>query len=410
VIKERVSVLALAAGALGLFYILIFPKPPAPADEIVRPLSSEVRPDGYLAAWQWLVEQHIPVVRLRYRYDRLPGLLSKPTGNLLLVTMPQWVPARTAELEKLEGWVERGNTLLIMAAIHDTPPWSVDSDPLLNDKIEQLTGLRLQKDRAQKADVQSSILLDRLDIVPQGEHPLLAGVRHITATGTLPVRDGRLKASDGTLPLELANRSDTGEPTLWLIRHGAGQIVFSTAASPFSNGAVAVTDNAQFLANIIAWCRGPGGTVVFDDAHQGATDYYDGRAFFADPRLHHTLWWLVFLWLAMILGALPLRAARRSWQPVNEGAYVEASARYFANVVPPNEAAQRLIESFLRRLGAGAHPDREPRLWELFDADPRVSDSQRSALHALYESACAGKRVDLVRLQNLLAQLREPLA
>ena len=196
---------------------------------------------------------------------------------------------------------------------------------------------------------------------------------------------------------------------LWLIRHGAGQIVFSTAASPFSNGAVAVTDNAQFLANIIAWCRGPGGTVVFDDAHQGATDYYDGRAFFADPRLHHTLWWLVFLWLAMILGALPLRAARRSWQPVNEGAYVEASARYFANVVPPYEAAQRLIESFLRRLGAGTQSDREPPLWELFDADPRVTDTQRSALHLLYERACAGKRVDLVRLQNLLAQLREHL-
>jgi hypothetical protein len=408
VIKERASVLALAAGALGLFYILIFPKPPAQSDEVVRPLSYEVRPEGYLAVWRWLTEQHIPAVSLRYRYDRLPGLLSKPTGNLLLVTMPQWVPARTAELENLEGWVERGNTLLIMAAIHDTPPWSLDSDPLLNEKVEQLTGLRLEKAPAQKADVKS-ILLDRLEIVPRGEHPLLAGVRDLTAIASLPVRSGRLTASDGTLPLELATRIDSGDPTLWLIRRGTGQIVFSTVASPFSNGAVAVTDNARLLANIIAWCCGPGATVVFDDAHQGATAYYDGRAFFADPRLHHTLWWLVFLWLALVLGALPLRAVQRSWQPVNEGAYVEASARYFANVVPPNEAAQRLIESCLRRLGAGTHPDREPPLWELFDADPRVSDTQRSALHVLYERTCAGKRVDLVRLQNLLAQLREHL-
>jgi len=417
VIKERASVLALAAGALALFYILIFPKPPAESDEVVRPLSSEVRLEGYLAAWRWLAEQHIPAVSLRYRYDRLPALLSKPTGNLLLVTMPQWVPARTAELEKLQGWVERGNTLLIMAAIHDTPPWSLDSDPLLNEKVEQLTGLHLEKPiPARKADAKAdlksdveSILVDRLDIRPRGEHPLLAGVRDITAIATLPVRNARLKASDGGLPLELATRSDSGDPTLWLIRRGAGQIVFSTVASPFSNGAVAVTDNARFLANIIAWCCGPGATVVFDDAHQGATDYYDGRAFFADPRLHHTLWWLVFLWLALVLGALPLRAAQRSWQPVNEGAYVEASARYFANVVPPYEAAQRLIESFLRRLGAGTHSDREPPLWELFDADPRVTDTQRSALHLLYERACAGKRVDLVRLQNLLAQLREHL-
>jgi len=418
VIKERVLVLALAAGALGLFYILFFPKPRADSDEIVRPLSSESRPEGYLAVWRWLGEQHIHAVSLRYRYDRLPSLLSMPTGNLLLVTLPQWAPARAVELEKLEGWVERGNTLLIMAAIHDTPPWSLAADPLLKEKVERLTGLHLEIRPPGKADLKA-LLADRLDVVPRGEHPLLAGVRHITAVSKLPVpagdslanrsvvRNARLNGPDDSIPLELATRADSGEPALWLVRRGAGQIVLSSVSSPFSNGAVAVTDNARFLANIIAWCCGPGATVVFDDAHQGATAYYDGRAFFADPRLHHTIGWILLLWLALVLGALPLRAAQRSWQPLDEGAYVEASARYFAHVVPPHEAAQRLIESFLRRLGAGTHRDREPALWELFDQDSRVSDRQRRALHVLYEQACAGKRVDLVRLQNLLAQLRE---
>jgi hypothetical protein len=407
VIKERVLVLALAAGALGLFYVLFFPKPSNAADEIVRPLSSESRPEGYLAAWRWLEEQHIRVVSLRYRYDRLPSLLGKPTGNLLLLTLPQWVPARAAELEKLEGWVERGNTLLVMAAIDDTPPWSLDADPLLEEKIEHLAGMHLETPPAGKTNLQS-LLADRLDIVPRGGHPLLAGVRHITAAAKLPVRNGRLTGPDGSIPLQLATRADSGEPTLWLMRRGAGQIVLSSVSSPFSNGAVALSDNARVLANIIAWCCGPGATVIFDDAHQGATAYYDGRAFFADARLHHTLWWIVFLWLALVLGALPLRAVQRSWQPLDEGAYVEVSARYFANVVPPSEAAQRLIESFLRRLGAEA-PDREPPLWELFDQDSRVPDSQRRALHVLYEQACAGGPVELVRLQNLLAQLREKL-
>lgn len=407
--KERALVLALAAGALGLFYVLFFPQSRTDSGEIVRPLSSESRPEGYLAVWRWLGEQHIHIVSLRYRYDRLPSLLSKPTGNLLLVTLPQWVPARAVELEKLAGWVKRGNTLLIMAAIHDTPPWSLDSDPLLKEKVEQLTGLDLETHSTGETDLKA-LLADRLDIVPRGEHPLLAGVRHITAVSKLPVRHSRLNDPDDSIPLELATRADNDEPTLWLIRRGAGQILLSSVSSPFSNGAVTLTDNAQFLANIVGWCRGPGATVVFDDAHQGATDYYDGRAFFADPRLHHTLWWIVFLWLALVLGALPLRTARRSWQPLDEGAYVEASARYFANVVPSNEAAQRLIESFLRRLGAGTHPDREPALWELFDGDSRVTDPQRRALHVLYEHACAGKRVDLVRLQNLLAQLREHFA
>ena len=374
----------------------------------MRPLSSESRPEGYLAVWRWLGEQHIHAVSLRYRYDRLPSLLPKPTGNLLLVTLPQWVPARAAELEKLEGWVERGNTLLIMAAIHDTPLWSLDADPLLKEKVEQLTGLHLETLSAGKGDLKA-LLADRLDVVPRGEYPLLAGVRHITAVSKLPVRNARLNGPDDSIPLELATRADRGEPTLWLMRRGAGQIILSSVSSPFSNGAVALSDNARFLANIIAWCCGPGATVVFDDAHQGATAYYDGRAFFADARLHHTLGWIVFVWLALVLGGLPLRAAQRSWQPLDEGAYVEASARYFANVVSPNEVAQRLIESFLRRLRAGTHPGREPALWELFDEDSRVSDPQRRALHVLYEHACAGKRVDLVRLQNLLAQLRENL-
>ena len=406
--KERMLVLALAAGALGLFYVLFFPKPRTDSAQIVRPLSSESRPEGYLAVWRWLAAQQIRAVSLRYRYDRLPTLLSKPTGNLLLVTLPQWVPARAAELEILEKWVARGNTLLIMAAIQDTPRWSLDADPLLQDKIEQLTGLHLETLPAKKADLKA-LLADRLDVVPRGEHPLLAGVRHITAVSKLPVRNARLNDPDDSIPLELATRADSGEPTLWLLRRGAGQIVLSSVASPFSNEAVAVTDNARFLSNIIAWCCRPGATVVFDDAHQGATAYYDGRAFFADPRLHHTLGWIIFLWLALVLGALPLRAVQRSWQPIDEGAYVEASARYFANVVPRNEAAQRLIESFLRRLGAGTHSDRERALWELFDEDPRVSDSQRRALHLHYERACADQRVDLLRLQNLLAQLRENL-
>ena len=120
------------------------------------------------------------------------------------------------------------------------------------------------------------------------------------------------------------------------------------------------------------------GLGVEGDAHQGATAYYDGQAFFADPRLHRTLLWMVMLWLALVLGALPLRVARRVWHPIDETAYVEASARYFAAVVPPNATAQRLIESFLRGLHIENDSDPESALWERFDADPRVSAAQQA--------------------------------
>jgi hypothetical protein len=395
VIKERLLVLVLAAGALALFYVLFFPKPPADLSGIGLPLSTESRPQGYLAVSRWLTEQRIPTASLRYRYDHLPSLVPKATGNLLILSMPQRVPTRAAEMTALENWLDRGNTLLIMAAMVDTPPWILTPDASLNERLERLTGLHVEDSHSKSIDLKA-LMVDRLDVRPRGAHPLIAGVRHITAISALPLRHSQLHGQDDTMPLELAARTDNGDSTLWLARHGAGQVILSTVASPFSNGAVALSDNARLLANIISWCREAGGTVIFDDAHQGATAYYDGQAFFADPRLHRTLLWIVLLWLALVLGALPLRVARRIWQPIDETAYVEASARYFAAVVPPDATAQRLIESFLQGL----------RGWGPFDADPRVSAAQRRALHTFYERACAGKRIDLVQLQNLLVQLR----
>jgi hypothetical protein len=400
--------LALAAGAFALFYVLFVPKPPPESDGPGLPLSTESRPAGYLAAARWLAEQRIPTVSLRRRYDRLQASLRKPTGNLLIVSMPQQVPARPLETAALESWVERGNTLLILAAIHDSPTWIINGDTQVTERIQQLTGLLIKYSTSRKLDLRSMVA-DRLDIHPRGAHALLAGVQHVTAVSPLPLRHARLLGHGDTLPLELAVRGDSGDPTLWLMRRGAGQIILSSTATLFSNAAVPLSDNARLLANIVAWGCEPGGAVVFDDAHQGATDYYDGKAFFADSRLHRTLGWIVLLWLVFVLGSLPLRAAKRSWQPLDETAYVEASARYFAAVVPPAEAAQRLIERFLRGPQANSHPGNQTDLWQRIDSDPRIADGQRRTLHRLYEQACSGGRVSLAELQNLLAQLRRKL-
>lgn len=403
--RERLLVLALAAGALGLFYLLVFPKPSAPSETIVLPLSSEGGPDGYLAAWRWLEEQHVPAVSLRYRYDRLPRLAAQPTGNLLLATLPQRIPARAAELADLEHWIERGNTLLLMAALDDTPLWTAGSDPLFSERVKRMTGLGFTALK-QPAEHLASRAAGRLDLAPRGMHPLLAGVGRITALSPLPLDRWQASPGNELVPLELAERTDNGDPAMWLERRGAGQIILLGVGSAFSNAALALSDNARLLANIIGRSLGPDGAVIFDDEHQGLTAIYDGKAFFADPRLHHTLAWIVVLWLAFVLGSLPLRAAQRAWQPLDECAYVEASARYFAAVVRPSDAAKRLIEDFLRGLRERMSLAAESSEWRWLDTQTRVSPAQRSALQARYASACAGERVDLARLQNLLAQLR----
>jgi hypothetical protein len=403
--KDRLVVLALALGALTLFYVLLFPKPRPAFNPLVLPLSAESRPEGYLAIWRWLGEQHIPAISLRERYDHLKGMLRAPTGNVLIMTLPQRTPVRVEELRDLRAWEESGNTLLVMAAVEDTPLWTLGADSLFEERLARITGLRFDKPTTAKVDLQT-LTQDRFDIEPRGPHPLTTGVRHVTALSALPPRRASLHPGLESIPLELATHSDTHDTTLWLSRHGDGQTILSTAASIFSNGAVALTDNAQLLANILARSLGPGGAVIFDDAHQGLTTDYDANAFFADPRLHDTLGWIVLLWLLFVLGALPLRVARTTWQPLDEAAYVEASARYFAAVVPPSDAAQRLIEGFLRGLARRSSPEQEPSLWGALDAHAGVSLRQRESLQQIYSSACAGKAVHLVRLQNSLSQLR----
>ncbi len=410
--KERLLVLALAAGAFALFYVLIFPKPSSEPGEIVLPLSSESGPEGYLAVWRWLGDQRVPALSLRYRYDRLQALPTRPTGNVLLVTLPQRVPMRASERVPLENWIERGNTLLVMAALDDTPLWSLGSDPLLTERLARMTGLNFSepKEKASPTTPELEALIARqLDFRPRGDHALLAGVSRLAAVSTLPPRRWQAAAAGGLVPLELAARADNGDPSLWLLNEGAGQIILCAAGSVFSNAAVGLSDNARLLSNIIAWSLRPGGAVIFDDAHQGDAAFYDGKAFFADPRLHRTLLWIVLLWLAFVLGPLPLRAMQHTWLPLDETAYVEGSARYFAAVVPPSDAAQRLIEDFLAGLRRRVNVEDQAAIWSWLDAQARVSAVELRALQAMYARACAGEDVKLVKLQNLLAEIRRNL-
>jgi hypothetical protein len=415
--KERLLVLGLAAGALALFYTLFFPKPRSQDAGLENglPLSTDSRPDGYLAVWQWLGKERIPRASLRLQYDRLDGLLPRPRGNVMLVALPQRVVPREAELEALDKWIQQGNTLLIVAALDDEPPWAIVTlDSLMRERLQRLTGLGFSTPTSATSSLHGLSVM-KLEMRPEGKFPLLAGIRHLE-TPQYVSRTWHAKRVDARVPLQLASRSDDGAPVIWLERSGAGQVILCSVASLFSNAGVPSNDNAQLLANIIAWSRDPAGAVVLDDAHQGLTAFYDAKAFFSDPRLHATFGWIVLLWLAFVLGSQPLRARRREWRPLDETAYVEAGGRYLAAVVRPADAAQRLIEDFLDslrarlRLESGGAGEAPHAAWQWLRTQPAVSAAERGELQACYARACAGERVNLTRLQNLLAQLRRNLA
>jgi len=424
-VKERWLTLLLAAAALLLFYALVFPKPVPDAQKVSQPLSTDTGVAGEAALWRWLQAEQIPVVSLRYRYDHLASLPDGicGTGNVLITVMPHKLGIRKDEWQPLTHWIDAGNTLLVIAALDDTPYWSPTGDDEFLRQLTQLTQIKFEprldkpdkpgtQTDAQKLQLELSHFLGTplIEIVPHGQHPLLSAVH--TIHGSSDRQAARWKATDvaPALSLQLLQRSDSGAAVLFLNQRAKGQILVSTLASPFSNGQIDAADNAQLFSNIIAWSRSEQGSVIFDDAHQGLTAYYDPRAFFADPRLHRTLLWIVLLWLVFVLGPLPLRSVQSLWKPVSDTALIEASGRFYAAAVPAAEAARRLFENFFNGLRRRLNlPENGAPLWDWLATQGRIGEQQRALLQNLYSKVYAGERIELTKLQNLLANLQGKL-
>jgi hypothetical protein len=437
--KQRAVTALLALAALGLFYALLFPKPIRLLQPDSLPWSTDSGQDGQLAVWRWLQAEQVPVLSLRQRYDRLDSnaIGGAATGNLLITVMPHRLAARADEWQPLAQWVRRGNTLLVMAALDDTPRWTLAVQSAMVADLQRATHLTflvgtepaakssvkpsvkpsvepsVEPSQSQQTRDQFSALLGPtpIPVIPRGEHPLLAQVRHLQAISDLPASRWRAQAIDGAVPFTLAQRSDNFDPVLWLVREGEGQVFVCALATPFTNRQIVLSNNAQLLSNIIGWSRGPQGRVIFDDAHQGLVDFYDPQAFFHDPRLHRTLWWIVLLWLAFVLGPLSLRRAYSAWRPVDETALIDATGRFYSAAIAPRAAARRLFENFFNALRGrlGLPTSGEP-LWDWLDAQAAISSRERSQLQAQYARVYAGERIELKALHNLLSELQGKLA
>ena len=408
--------LGLAACALLLFWILIFPKPQT-GPTAPRPLTTGSDTEGYLAASRWLAATAVPMVDLHQRFDHLgdSGISAHQAGNLLITTLPFAVVLHPEEVKALDAWVGRGNTLLVLAALDDTPLWSAVTDNFVP-QLQQLTGIKFTPRQEPDANPITrarqglrAVLTPAgraVELHPSGRIGLLSGVRQLATQSPLPSTQWQGQALDSAPVLELARRVDSADPVLWLKASGHGAIVVSAYASLFSNGVIGKADNARLLSNLIAWSLQPGGRVIFDDAHQGAVDEYDAARFFADPRLHHTLLWLVALWLAWVVVAQPLRASAPHTGSLDESAMLRVTAGFFASVLRPVASAQWLLDEFFDRLSLRhGLPHTEGPPWEWLAAHAGVSGAALDDLRELYGRTRAGRRVSLVRLQRILSQI-----
>lgn len=407
--RSRLRAALLALAALLLLYGITVGGTPT-AVEATRPTSMEVGAGGYSALREWLATASIRTHSLRGDYDGLEALTGElPSGNVLVVTLPGTASLVDRYVVPLHLWVRRGNTLVVLAALCDSPEWARGAQlRRLTDDIGMLTGL----DAVGPGESLGAFLVDPAVSrwVPALQHPLTQGVRAVEAVSDrlAPPCAVGLPPGRGALAL-LSSTGDTAgsrDDGAWLLPRGAGWVVLAAQATPLANRAIGRADNGRWAANLMRGFLGPGGMVIFDDGLQGAPELWDLRRLLADPRLHASIGAVLLLWLLWVAGSTRLRAPPPPPRAPGAAASVVAEGRLLARIVEPREAAVALLDAFVSRLPEAARAAPE----EWLAARPGSSPADLAQLRAWRRRLETGGTVPLDPLHDLLTRLRSPLA
>lgn len=457
--RERLVSLLLALGALAAFYGLwLQPRAVFDDDDIPRPTTTERKGNGYAALVEWLNDSGVRTRSLRDRYTTLRETdYAPPRGNLLVLTLPAVEVFRHEEYGALDQWVRKGNTLLIVAALLDQPGWGARRASGAVAEIESLTGLEFESalSRAQRLDDRpladrvremdereareesgeegepsfdagepdarvGEPRADALDVpesIPltaTGPHALLRDVRtlHLDTDYVDDAGEGgwSLRIPYDSFVLTLA-RDPRGEGAFFEQRLGDGHILLSAGGSLFTNRALGEADNARLFANIVSARVAPGGVVLFDDLRQGLSASYNPARFYRDPRLYKTLFILLALWLAWVVGSTRLRAPVIVEHAPSEADLVRHAGGLIARTVASHHAARRLYDGFFSRVArmvrgatGSLNPERGE-LWQWLERHAAILPQELDQLKAWYAAAHAERKVPLVPLQNLLDSL-----
>jgi len=420
--RERLITLACALGALLLFAALFVRGEGLDLRRVALPTTIERHGNGLLGAMSWLEAEGIRTLSLRERFDTLAKRRDLPrAGNLLIMTVPVATPFRPQEARALEHWIRAGNTLLVLAAMSDSPDWGRGGLGVHND-LQLLTGLDFESVRISASPQNAAARLleaarelaqpQRGTLVPNRPHAYLRGVSRAIAWSDYPPQSWSVQLPRDGFVLALAHQSETGEGVLWMRPAGPGTIIVSGFGSLFSNRALADADNARLLANIVTATVRAEGAVLFDDEHQGLAAAYDPAKFYNDPRLYGTIGVLAVVWLTWVLGGTHLRLPAMRMPAPREAELVRATGGFLARVLRPAAAARRLFEHFFRRLAARTHRGAQGAglPWEWLEHHPRLRRADVQQLRQWYAQAYSDRRVPLTRLHNLIVRTERQLA
>jgi hypothetical protein len=431
---------------------LFFQRPGEPP--AAKPLSVEAGGNGYLGLARWLTGQGVRVVSLRNRYATLPDDASLAArGNVLVVTMPFSTALRGSEIVPLQRWISAGNTVLILAALDDTPDWSppTTGQEFLGNLVA-LSGIRFRAgtdaqagapgdadDGEEPADGQGGererdagrrgapaprevrpfattrapiAARTEIEIEPVGEHPLLEGVEPLRgfSDDESQLWTGIPPSPVHGLALRLGYESTSGADALWQVPRGNGQVIVAASGTLLANRNIGEGGARDFVRNLLRYHLAADGAVIFDDMHHGLSSLYDAAAFAGDPRLKTTLWFVLAAWLVYILGSsnrlAPPRAPRSA---PRQGAFLAAAGGFMARRVDKRAAARLLVDEWLEEVRRARALPRGPDVWAELERTPALARDLFESIRGFDRRLEEGGSVDLVRLDNALKQAREAI-
>lgn len=415
--SDRLTTLAGALGALlllvGLMYV------PQPTPTVSRPTSQEGGENGYLALQTWLQRAGVETRSHRRRFDKLDADQGLPaSGNVMLTTLPYAKPLREDEVQALHRWIEAGNTLLVLAGLDETVNWHEASlSAEFPDDLAALTGLEfdpLLDDEDEPVEVGDLFDGHQHTFSPQPLHPLMNDVAQLRGESDSMTFVWVPRLSETPFfVLRLGREDQYGIDAFWEMPRGDGHIILSASSTLFSNRMLGEADNAQFFRNILSWHLRPGGVVVFDDMHQGLSELYDPEAFFADPRLHKSIAFVLVFWLLYLLSGSSRLAPRiETSLSARQTDLVSAIGGFMERKLSRSDTGLAMINAWLDDSVHAGRPTTSAATppWSALEALPGIDLRALHAVRDSYRKLGLGERVDLKILHNHLLTLKRNMA
>jgi len=430
-VKDRIITLLGALVALYILARLLFPQLGMPVREISFPTSQNQGEYGLAGLDRWLQGNGVATYSLRTRYDSLHGnpALAKH-GNLMLISLPLRLDAQASELMDLKAWVEDGNNVLFLVAMSDWPEWANRS--MSNSVAKELENFGLEMVSERKKNTNQApapgkdksgsgfgilagekAVIHKRYLYPALEHPLTTGIEKVQADwlSSEGIRWHLDSLHGEHSSLILLRDKANNEPALWLSFFGKGTIVISRHSDLFGNVSLGLADNAALFSNLVHNLLGKKGKLVFDDMHQGLSVLYDPNAFFHDPRLHHTLLFMLAFWLVYVIGhSNRFGLAREKHHVVQLLEHVKAIGNLFARRLHSSAVAIRYAQHFFNEVRAnyGLAQNGQP-VWEELSRLSSVDALIVEQAQSLYRMALARHKIDLIVFTNTLKTIRRKL-